>query len=67
MSKEKTLELLKNGMTVGDLIRKLERYDRNMLVINTRSDEYLPVDSVTKTTIDYCFDEIISKEVISIW
>lgn len=67
MDKEKLLYELKHAMTVGDLIKKLERYDKNMIVINGRDNSNLPVSSVEKTNIDYCYDEIIRKEVIEIW
>lgn len=67
MDKEELLDILDNAMTVGQLISILEKFDKNMIVINARDKEYLPVDSVSKETVDYCYDEIISKEVISIW
>lgn len=67
MDKEELLEILENGMTVGELIQKLEKFDKNMLVINTRGKEYLPVADIDETSIDYCYDEIITKNVVSIW
>ena len=67
MEKEELLDILDNAMTVGQLISILEKFDKNMIVVNARDKEYLPVDSVSKETVDYCYDEIISKEVISIW
>lgn len=67
MEKEELLEVLASGMTVGELIAKLEKFDKDMLVINTRSKEYLPVADVNETIIDYCFDEIITKKAVSIW
>ena len=67
MDKEELLDILNNAMTVGQLISILEKFDKNMIVINAKDKEYLPVNSVEKEIIDYCHDEIISKEVISIW
>ncbi len=67
MEKEELLEVLENGIKVGELIGKLEQFDKNMLVINTRSKEYLPVADINVTDIDYCLDEIITKKVVSIW
>ena len=67
MGKEELLDILNNAMTVGQLISILEKFDKNMIVINSRDKEYLPINSVEKEIIDYCYDEIISKEVISIW
>ena len=67
MGKEELLDVLNNAMTVGQLISILEKFDENMIVINARDKEYLPINSVEKEIIDYCYDEIISKEVISIW
>ena len=67
MDKEELLDILNDAMTVGQLISKLEKFDKNMIVINAKDKEYLPVNSVGKDGVDYCYDEIISKEVISIW
>jgi len=67
MDKNELLEILENGMTVGELIRKLEQFDKDMLVINTRDKVYLPVAEIKETTIDYCYDEIITKNVVSVW
>lgn len=67
MEKEELLEILENGITVGEAIRKLEQFDKNMLVVNTRGKEYLPVAEIKETSIDYCFDEVITKKVVSIW
>lgn len=67
MDKEELLDILDNAITVGQLISILEKFDKNMIVVNARDKEYLPIDSVSKETVDYCYDEIISKEVISIW
>ena len=67
MDKEELLDILNDAMTVGQLISILEKFDKNMIVVNARDKEYLPIDSVSKETVDYCYDEIISKEVISIW
>lgn len=67
MDKKELLDILNNAITVGQLISILEKFDKDMIVINSRDKEYLPIDSVRKEIIDYCYDEIISKEVISIW
>lgn len=67
LEKTELLEILTNGMTVGELINHLERFDKDMLVINTRAKEYLPVADVNETTIDYCYDEIITKKVVYIY
>lgn len=67
MDKEELLDILNDAITVGQLISILEKFDKNMIVVNARDKEYLPIDSVSKETVDYCYDEIISKEVISIW
>ena len=67
MDKEELLDILDNAITVGQLRSILEKFDKNMIVVNARDKEYLPIDSVSKETVDYCYDEIISKEVISIW
>ena len=67
MRKEELLLILENGMTVGDLINKLSTFDKNLIVVNSRDKNYLPVDSVEETTVDYCYDEVISRKVVSIW
>lgn len=67
MSKEELLLALENGMTVGDLINKLSTLDKNLIVINSKGKDYLPIDSVEETTVDYCYDEVISRKVVSIW
>lgn len=67
MNKEDLLYELNNAMTVGDLIKRLEQYDKGMIVINGCDENNLPVSSVSKTNIDYCYDEIIRREVIEIW
>ena len=67
MSKEELLDELENGMTVGKLIEKLSKFDKDLLVVNTRCKEKLPVNDVGITKIDYCYDEIISREVVSIF
>lgn len=67
MNKEKLLYELNNAMTVGNLIKQLEQYDKNTIVINGKDKNYLPVLSAFKTNIDYCYDEIIRREVVEIW
>lgn len=67
MDKQELLNILENGMTVDELIKKLNKFDKNMLVINSRDKERLPIADVDETTIDYCYDEIVTKRVVSIW
>lgn len=67
MSKEELLDILENGITVGEAIRRLEKYDKNMLLVNVRGKEYLPVADINETNIDWCYDEIISRKVVSIY
>lgn len=67
MSKEELLSEFEYGMTVGQLIKQLEEFDKNMIVVNVRCEDYLPVNTIEKDKIDYCYDEIISKEVVTIW
>ena len=66
MSKEELLYELDNAITVGQLIKKLERYDKDTIVVNSCRDD-LPIANVDDTVVDYCYDEIISKKVVSIW
>lgn len=66
MSKEELLYELDNATTVGQLIKKLERYDKDTIVVNSCRDD-LPITNVDDTVVDYCYDEIISKKVVSIW
>ena len=42
MDKEELLDILNDAMTVGQLISKLEKFDKNMIVINARDKKYLP-------------------------
>lgn len=67
MDKEEALEVLENGMTVGEAIATLKKFDEDLLLVNTRSNENLPVSDISETDIDYCYDEIISKHIVSIW
>ena len=67
MEKEELLDELDHAMTVGALIKKLERFDKNMIVINGKDKDGLPIYDVSKTNISYCYDEIIRREVIEIW
>lgn len=67
MNKKQLKEILKNGMTVEELINKLQNFDKKLIVINSRDKNKLPIDSVEETQIDYCYDEIISQKVVSIW
>ena len=66
MSKEELLYELDNAITVRQLINKLERYDQDNIVVNSCRDD-LPIANIDDTVVDYCYDEIISKRVVSIW
>lgn len=61
------MNIIDNGMTVGEIIKQLEQYDKDLLVIDGRSMEYLPVSDISKEHIDYCYDEIIKKEIVLIY
>jgi hypothetical protein len=67
MDKEELLNILDNGMTVDELIKKLRKFDEDILVINGKDKEGLPVTYVEETDINYCYDEIIRKKVVQIW
>lgn len=67
MDKERLLYELNHAMTVGNLIKQLEQYDKDTIVINGKDKNYLPVLDAFKTKVDYCYDEIISREVVEIW
>ena len=67
MSKDELKNILENGMTVEEVIEKLQKFDKNLIVINSRDKEYLPISSIDLSKVDYCYDEIISREVVSIW
>lgn len=54
------------GMTVAELIKRLEKLPQDLVVVNS-CKESMPISDVSKTDVDYCFDEIISKEVVSIY
>jgi hypothetical protein len=54
-------------MTVGQLIDKLSKMDKNLIVVNGRDKSYLPVTLVQEYKVDYCYDEIISRKVVEIW
>lgn len=66
VSKEELLYELDNAITVRQLINKLERYDQDTIVVNSCRDD-LPIANIDDTVVDYCYDEIISKRVVSIW
>jgi hypothetical protein len=67
MDKEELLDIFDNGMTVGELINELSAFDKDMLIINGKDKERLPVNNVEEIDIDYCYDEIIRKRVVEIW
>lgn len=64
--KQEFLDEFKNGITVRELISRLQRLNPDMIVINKCRD-HMPITSVKETSVDYCFDEIIKKEVVSIF
>lgn len=66
LSKEETLEELDNAITVADLIAKLSRMDPDLIVTNSCKDN-LPITNIEETTCDYCFDEIITRRIVSIY
>ena len=63
--KEELLDMFTNGITVGELIEKLKRFDASLIVVNDISRN--PIGTIEETDIDYCFDEIITKHVLSIY
>lgn len=67
MEKEELIKILDNGMTVEEVINQLKQYDKNTLVVNGIGVECLPVSDISKTHIDYCYDEIIERDVVSIY
>lgn len=67
MDKERLLYELNHAMTVGNLIKLLKQYDEDTIVINGKDKNYLPVLDAFKAKVDYCYDEIISREVVEIW
>lgn len=60
LTKEEIVELVKNGMTVGELIDKLEQFDKNLVVIN-ESNEDIPVNSVRKSKAQWFLDDSGNK------
>lgn len=57
---------LENGITVSELIARLQKLPQDLIVVNDcRYHE--PISSVSETEVDYCFDEIITKKVVGIW
>ena len=64
--KEQLLYEFEYGITVGQLIQKLERFPKDLVVVNDCKNKQ-PITDVDRTTVDYCFDEIITKEVVSIF
>jgi hypothetical protein len=67
MEKEELLQELENAYTVEQLIRELSKMDKNLIVINGRDKNYLPVSDIREDQVDYCYDEIISRKVVNIW
>ena len=66
MTKEELLSEFDNGITVAQLIKKLERLPQDLIVVNNcRNHE--PITNVNVTDTDYCYDEIITKKVVNIY
>lgn len=66
MNKQELLHEFENGMTVRDVIRTLETMNPDTIVVNnSRNDS--PVTSIQETECDYCYDEIITKRIVSIF
>lgn len=66
LEKRELIEAFENGITVKDLIKKLERLDPDLVVINDCRGK-MPVTGVEETEVDYCYDEIIRKRAVSIF
>lgn len=57
LSKMEVVDLVKNGMTVGELIEKLEQFDKDLVVINDETEKGIPITAVQKFTVDYAIDD----------
>lgn len=66
MTKEELIYEFENGMTVAELIRRLEDLPQDLIVVNNCRDKE-PVTDVSITDVDYCYDEIITKKVVEIF
>ena len=66
MDKEELLQEFENGITVGDLIKRLQALPQDLVVVNNCRDKY-PITSANVKNVDYCYDEIITKKVVEIY
>lgn len=55
-----------NGITVATLIDRLSKLPQDLIVVNDCKNKE-PISNITITDVDYCFDEIITKKVVSIY
>ena len=55
-----------NGITVAALIDRLSKLPQDLIVVNDCKNKE-PISDITVTDVDYCFDEIITKKVVSIY
>lgn len=66
MNKEELKYEFENGYTVADLIKVLQRLPQNFIVVNNCRDS-CPITNIEVTSVDYCYDEIITHDVVSIY
>lgn len=66
MTKEELLSEFNYGITVAQLIKRLENLPQDLIVVNDCRDNE-PIADISVTGVDYCFDEIITKKVVSIF
>ena len=64
--KEQLLYDFENGITVVALIDRLSKLPQDLIVVNDCKNKE-PISDITVTDVDYCFDEIITKKVVSIY
>ena len=57
---------LENGITVSQLIARLQKLPQDLIVVND-CRYYEPINSVEEKEVDYCFDKIITKKIVGIW
>lgn len=55
-----------NGIIVAALIDRLSKLPQDLIVVNDCKNKE-PISDITVTDVDYCFDEIITKKVVSIY
>ena len=64
--KEQLLYDFENGITVAALIDRLLKLPQDLIVVNDCKNKE-PISDITVMDVDYCFDEIITKKVVSIY